>query len=151
MSVTDAEIDRLRAALELRPEVAFAYVFGSGSSGPRHRLSDIDIAVSVFPHALEPREKWKTATDLWLELWGVAEGALRRDDVDLVLLHRAPPLLADRVARNGEVLFSRDEPSRIRWIVETKSRYCDLKPLREMLDGFVAERIRTRCYGGTFD
>ena len=151
MSVTDAEIDRLPEALEVRPEVAFAYVFGSGSSGPQHRLSDVDIAVSVFPHALAPRVERKTTTDLWLDLWGVVERALRRDDVDLVLLHRAPPLLADRVARTGKVLFSRDEPGRIRWIVETKSRYCDLRPLREMLDGVVAQRIRTRCYGGTRD
>ena len=132
MSVTDAEIDRLRAALEVRPEIAFAYLFGSGSSGPRHRLSDVDIAVFVFPHALEPCEERKTVTDLWLDLLGVAERALRRDDIDVVLLHRAPPLLADRVARTGKVLFSRDEPSRIRWMVETKSRYCDLKPLREI-------------------
>jgi len=151
MSLTDAEIDRLRVALEVRQEVAFAYLFGSGSSGSGHRLSDVDIAVFIYPPAREPRGERKVETDLWMDLWGVAERALRRDDVDIVLLHRAPPLLADRVARTGKVLFSRDEPSRIRWIVEAKNRYCDLKLLREMLDGIVAERIRTRCYGGTCD
>jgi predicted nucleotidyltransferase len=78
MSVTDAEIDRLRVALEARQEVAFAYLFGSGSSGSRHRLSDVDIAVFVYPHAREPRGELKTETDLWMDLWGVAERAASR-------------------------------------------------------------------------
>ena len=148
MNVTNAVIDELRNALLGRPEVAFAYLFGSGACGPRHRLSDLDVAVQCHSDALDQHDDTRLETDLWVDIWGVVQRAVPGQDVDVVLLHRAPPLLADRVVRTGRLLFSRDEPMRIRWIVETKSRYCDTKPLRDMLDAVVARRIRTHRFGG---
>lgn len=68
-------------------------------------------------------------------------------DVDVVLLQRAPPLLAERIARTGTLIGSRDEARRVRWLVETKSRYCDLGPLRRLLDRAVAERVRSGRFG----
>ena len=145
------DIESLRAALEARQEVAFAYLFGSASSGRRHGQSDVDVAVWVYPDALEAGEGRNIGTDLWIDLWGVAERSLPGQQVDVVLLHRAPPLLADRVVRFGKVLFSRDEQRRIQWVVETKARYCDLKPLHRMLDAVVTDRVRTGRFGKTYD
>jgi predicted nucleotidyltransferase len=69
------------------------------------------------------------------------------EGVDLVILNDAPPLLADRVIRRGELLFSRSEPERLRWVVRAKSRYCDLRPLRRRLDEAVSERLRSGRFG----
>lgn len=132
----------LRAALTPRPEVAFAYLFGSAARGRPHAQSDVDVAVGVAPERESARDH-----ELQLELLRTVQRAVGREDVDLVLLHRAPPLLAERVARTGSLIFSRDEPGRLRWIVETKSRYADLRPLRELLDGAVARRLRTGAFG----
>ena len=56
MSGKPIATDRLRAALEASPEVVFAYLFGSGSKGRPHRLSDVDVAVFVGRGALECRD-----------------------------------------------------------------------------------------------
>ncbi len=85
--------------------------------------------------------------DVRLALLRVLQDALGREDVDLVLLHRAPPLLAERIVRTGTLVFSRDEPGRLRWIVETKSRYCDLRPVRALLDPVVALRVQSGAFG----
>ena len=134
-------LEKLRAALADRSEVVFAYLFGSRSRGPSHPLSDVDVA--VFTQPAEPDVEWEQR----LELIGVVSRALARDDVDVVLLRHAPPLLAERVARTGTVILSRDEPRRLRWIVETKSRYCDLRPLRTHLDRALAQRVRAGRFG----
>ena len=135
-------LERLRGALAAHPEVAFAYLFGSAARGPRHRASDVDVAVSLG----ERREDGGEGA-LRPDLLGAVQRALGREDVDLVLLDRAPPLLAERIARTGTLICSRDEPGRLRWIVETKSRYCDLRPLRALLDAAVARRVRSGTFG----
>lgn len=134
-------LEKLRGTLADRREVAFAYLFGSRSRGRSHGLSDVDVA--VLTEAADERGEWEQR----LELIGVVSRALRRDDVDVVLLQRAPPLLAERIARTGTLICSRDEARRVGWLVETKSRYCDLGPLRRLLDRAVAERVRSGRFG----
>lgn len=63
--------------------------------------------------------------------------------VDLFLLNRAPPLLSERVLREGELVWSRGEAARIRWMVGTKRRYCDLRRVWARLDRAVEERLRS--------
>lgn len=154
---------RIRDALMERPEVVFAYVFGSRAEGAERRSSDVDVAVYLQEQAVgrpgDGAGGRGSGKGRSLEAWSAIHGDVVRsvgttgdrggapEGVDLVLLNRAPPLLADRVARSGKLLFSRDEPERIRWLVRTKSRYCDLRPLRERLDRTVQERIRSGQFG----
>lgn len=135
-------LEKLRAALAARPEVGFAYLFGSIAGGRPHPLSDVDVAVSLAPGGRGPGDQ-----DLRLELLRALQDALGREDVDLVLLDRAPSLLAERIARTGTLVFSRDEPGRLRWIVQSKSRYCDLRPLRALLNAAVARRLHSGAFG----
>lgn len=155
----DAAEERIRSALEERPDVLFAYLFGSRAGGRAHARSDLDVAVYLDPAAGGEdagRRSWTGGP--WAEIHADLVRAASADDaprdrggapegVDLVLLNDAPPLLSDRVARTGELLLSRDEPARIRWLVRTKSRYCDLRPLRERLDRTVSERLRSGEFG----
>lgn len=150
--------DRIRRALEGRPEVVFAYIFGSRGSprAPVHAESDFDVAV----YLREGRGDLRSGRfgDFWSELHslvvkaaapiaGLRDRGGAPEGVDLVILNDAPPLLADRVARRGGLLFSRSESARIRWLVRTKSRYCDRRPLRELLDGTVSARLRSGRFG----
>ena len=43
--------DALRAGLEVRSEVVFAYLYGSAADGRCHDLSDVDVAVFLDPAA----------------------------------------------------------------------------------------------------
>ncbi|MGH7545146.1 MAG: type VII toxin-antitoxin system MntA family adenylyltransferase antitoxin [Gemmatimonadota bacterium] len=134
-------LETLRVALADRSDVVFAYLFGSRSRGLAHPLSDVDVA--VFTPPADEDGEWERR----LELIAAVSRALGRDDVDVVLLRRAPPLLAERVARTGTLICSRDEPRRVQWIVETKSRYCDLRPLRALLNRALTQRVRSGRFG----
>ncbi len=138
--------ESLRRALEAREEVIFAYVFGSTAAGRPHRQSDVDVALYVEPRALDCADRgsaWGYVSEVSRPLMG----ALGTSEVNVVILNRASPLLADRVARSGRVILSRDEARRRRWLVETKSRYCDLAFLRTLLRQALEERVRSGRFG----
>jgi predicted nucleotidyltransferase len=127
----------LRAALEADPRVAYALVFGSGGRGTLHAHSDLDVAVGLAGN------RRPTA----LELGGLVsrlEAACGRP-VDLVLLDEAPPGLAYRIFRDGQVLLERDRKA----LVERKARaileYLDFKPFEDLFArGVLAAATRGR-------
>jgi len=112
--------------LSRRREVQAAYIFGSVARGRTRPDSDIDVAVLVNPRALavDPlRYRLGLIADL--------EAALRRPDVEVVVLNEAPPLLAHRVLSQGRLVYQRSAAARVRFQVQTANRYSDLIPLYE--------------------
>ncbi len=125
-----------------------------GSAGP----SDVDVAVYLREEADDAGrgrlETWSEIHGDLVEALASSEDGIGRrrrghapEGVDLVILNDAPPLLADRVIRGRELLLSRSEPERVRWTVRQKSRYCDLRTLRQRLDAAVSDRLRTGRFG----
>jgi predicted nucleotidyltransferase len=94
------ELRRAADRLARDPRVLAVYGFGSrarGEAGPR---SDVDVAV-LLERRLDLREELRLRAEVVDEL--------RRDDVDLVVLNQAPPLLRYEVVAAGRRLFARDE------------------------------------------
>lgn len=132
--------DKLQAFFAARPEVRLVYLFGSLVRDRTHKLSDIDIAVLLDEErhrALDEKEPYGYKAALIAKLMGV----LRKNEIDLVVLNEAPPLLAHEVIRTGVVVFCRDERERIAFEVYTKKRYLDTKPLRTIKRRYLYERI----------
>lgn len=127
----------LRAALERRPEVLVAYLFGSTTRGSAGPLSDVDVAVLVREDRF----------DLQLDLIGDLTAALGSDRVDVVVLNHAPPALGYRVLRDGRLLLSRDERARIEHRVRTIDRYLDMEPLLRRFQEGVRHRIEEGRFG----
>ena len=121
LRLMDALARPLTEALSAREDVLFAYLFGSQASGRAHPRSDVDLAVWLS----EPYDRASFAP--LLGLIGAATGALRRDDVDVVILNEAPLRLAFEIL-GGKLLFSRDEDTRIRAEAAIMSRYHDRLP-----------------------
>ncbi len=96
-------VARLADALEGREEVLEAYLFGSRAQGRQRPESDVDVAVYVDEARAEDG-CWGYRAMLTTELMT----ALATDDVDVVVLNRAPALLYHRVLRDGVLLLSRD-------------------------------------------
>jgi hypothetical protein len=82
-----------------------------------------------------------------LILSGEAASLLGTDEVELVVLNGAPPLLAQRVIRDGELLAERDAPARIRLETEAVIRYLDTIPLREELSRGLERRLAEGTFG----
>jgi len=104
--------EKLRTYFADRPEVQVAYLFGSVARGRSGSLSDIDIAVLVDSESAD-RNAQAAGYGLRAEYISDLMGILHTNDVDLVLLNQAPPLLAHEVLEDGFILFCRNEDLRV--------------------------------------
>ena len=139
--VDAAARERLSVALD-RDGVVAAMLFGSQATGEAGPLSDVDVAVWADP-ALGRLERF----DLRLALMGEASRALHTDEVALVVLNDAPPLLQHRALRDSVRLVDRDPPCRIRLETRAILDYLDTKPLRELFGAAALERLAEGSFG----
>ena len=122
--IDDPELEqRLARALAPREEVLEAYLFGSRASGRAQVHSDTDIAVFVDERGLR-RQDYGYAAQLTAYLMA----ALGSNEIDVVVLNRAPPLLYHRVLRDGRRILARDLRATTTREGYALSRYCDFLP-----------------------
>jgi predicted nucleotidyltransferase len=138
----DAVLDTIRERLERRPEILEAYLFGSQARGEAMAHSDIDIAVYVDRERLPPAP-WGYAAELITDLMS----ALGRNEIDVVVLNDAPPLLYHRVLRDGERLLSRDLAATTTREGYAISRYCDYLPVLRKIDRELDRRLEDGSFG----
>jgi len=121
-------------------DVVLAYLFGSQAEGKAGPLSDVDIAVLLGPEV--DREQWFQAQ---LDLIGELMSLFHRNDVDVVILNEATPLLAYQVVRYGQVIYE-DETSRpaVDFAWYAISRYADTAPLRRLKRRYLEEWLEMR-------
>ena len=131
--------ERLRdAARGLADEsVAFAYLFGSRATGSARPASDTDIAVLPVPGL--SREQRRTLRERIANLFEVPA----HSEVDVVLLDEAPLPLRGRVLRQRRVLYSADEPLRVRWESLTGRMFADSRLKLDELDRELLMRTAT--------
>lgn len=130
--------DRLARALDREP-VAAAYLFGSQATGAAGSLSDVDVGVALVANA----DRTVAQSDL---LIAVVE-ALGTDEIDLIVLDGASPLLRHRVLRDGIRLVDRDPRARVRFETESMVEYLDTAPLRATLAAGRRRRLEEGHFG----
>lgn len=114
---------RVAQALGPRVEVLEAYLFGSQTTGRAQAHSDVDVAVYV-----DERRAVASVYGYAADLGSALIAALGRNDVDVVVLNHAPPLLYHRVLRDGVRILSRDLRATTTREGYALSRYCDWVP-----------------------
>ena len=112
-------------------------MFGSVATGRARPDSDIDIAV-LLDSKVQPSQ----FLEYRLELMADLGSALRRFNVDVVVLNEATPLLAHRVLSQGKLVFERSASARVRFQVQTASRYLDLIPMFETHIRYLKKSVR---------
>jgi hypothetical protein len=135
-------VETLRAFLAGQPHVRLGYLFGSLAAGTAHALSDVDVAV-LFDDVVSPAE----VGALRLRMVSDLIHLLRRDDVDMVVLNRAPLLLRHRVLRQGQLVFAADEADRVHFTSETLERYLDHLYMYRVLDEAMFARLKEGRFG----
>jgi len=116
--------------------VVLAYLFGSQAEEKAGPISDVDIAVLLGPQV--DREQW---FQVQLDLIGELTSLFHRNDVDVVILNEATPVLAYEVVRSGRVLYEAEPGTRVDYEVTALRRYADTKPLRRLQDRRLLERV----------
>lgn len=115
--------DAVRRALADEADVAYAVMFGSTARGARRPDSDVDVAIELRAGA--PRNV------------GTLGGLIARLEsavgapIDLVLLDEAPPALAYRVFRDGEVVMDREHAVLTARKARAILAYLDFRPVEE--------------------
>lgn len=135
-------MEKLTKRLDSRPEILEAYVFGSVARPDAQPHSDVDVAVFVDLKRL-PDLPFGYVADLTAELVTV----LGRNDVDVVVLNQAPPLLYHRVLRDGVRLLTRDPAATTTREGQALSRYCDYVPHLRKIDSAHSARIERGGFG----
>ncbi|MGQ9552419.1 MAG: type VII toxin-antitoxin system MntA family adenylyltransferase antitoxin [Candidatus Bathycorpusculaceae bacterium] len=97
--------------------VLVAYLFGSQAKKIQTPQSDIDIAVLLS-------EPLKTLLEYYLHLVNKLSEILG-NNVDLIILNTAPPLLKHQVIKHGKIIYSRNEEARITFEARAQSEYLD--------------------------
>ncbi|MEX2600430.1 MAG: nucleotidyltransferase domain-containing protein [Balneolaceae bacterium] len=116
----------LSAYAEEHPEIAAIYLFGSQASGRAHPESDVDVAI-LYSGIVNP--DFHQTLEVQDELI-----SLLRQEVDIVILNSADPVIRMQVLRKGEKVFERDRKAVNRLFVRTMNEYDDLKRVRAIIE-----------------
>jgi predicted nucleotidyltransferase len=129
--LTEAFTDRVVALLDERFGLDALFVFGSEVAGTQHRGSDLDLAALLRrrPDALELLDA-RTALE---EITG--------QEVDLVDLGAASPILARQVLQNGRCVFGSEAPALASFEATLPGRYEDLKRMRAEAESALVQRV----------
>jgi hypothetical protein len=106
--------------LRSHPRVVFAYLFGGLARGEHRPLSDVDIAVYLAGIV---------TADVKLDILGKLMDILGTDEIDLVILNTAPPLLAMNVLRKKQVMADNEPAMRHRFESLSFRKYFDFFPV----------------------
>ena len=135
-------LEPLRAALSGRSEVWEAYLFGSEARGDAAAHSDVDLAVYIDPSALSRPGFGVTA-----EIAADVAAVLGRNDIDVLVLNSAPPVLYHSVLRDGVRLLARDLAATTVREGQALSRYCDYVPQLRKIEAAHRARIAAGNFG----
>jgi len=128
--LSPAEVDALAARLAARCRdlpVSLLYLHGSHAHGTQNHLSDLDLAMVMDRDSARDR-------DARAEIRRAIEDICERDDVDLVILNTAGPIIADRVVRHGRLLYARSEAERVAFEAMAIKAALDFQPFSNVYD-----------------
>ncbi len=134
------QIAQLETLLQSYQFIDFALLFGSYANGTQQSLSDIDIAI----HTNRPISLLEQG-----ELISALEDALQKK-IDLILLnalYKKNAKLAFNIVDNHRIIFCHDQESYVDFKTYTYKYYFDQKPMYEMFDKALLERIKNGTYG----
>ena len=130
---------RLGVIFSQEETVRLAYIFGSQVDGNTGPLSDLDVAVLVTDACL------KDPTACRARLAHEIRSRVEINDVDLVLLSKAPIELAYHIIADGERIYETDRTTRVEYEAYVLERYGDFLPvLRAQREQILSEPTNDR-------
>lgn len=127
--------------------VVSAYLFGSEAQGTAHRESDIDVGVFLD---YASHDSARSRFERRLELGSGLIEALHRNEVDVVVLNDAPPLLARRIVQEGDRVWCRDAEADRGLRRDVMLRAADLAPFLRKFERRKLEALGHVSSGGPF-
>lgn len=139
----EAIIQKLKGYMQAKPEVVFVYLYGSHAKGTANRLSDVDVAIYLDEKAV-PKDK---LFEVRLAFIGELMSLLQTNEIDVVTLNNASPLLSHQVLKYGILLDCKDQTKKNEYVVRSFNVYIDYKMLMTPHLRKLSERIKTGTFG----
>jgi predicted nucleotidyltransferase len=133
-------------------EILLAYLFGSYLEREKRPYHDIDVAVFLLPPRIEVLNK-TTPYGYRAQLVSQLCHLLKYNQVDVVLLNDASPVLLRQVIAKGKLIFRRSDIDRIDFEVKSLKRYADTARIRAIKRLYMKQRIERglAAYAGSRD
>ena len=113
--------ERIQRVIAQYPNIILAYLFGSQLEGNVGPLSDTDVALLLD----KPDETGSVRN----QVRSAMASAVHHQRVDVVCLNAAPVELAYAVMASGELIYQRDDYTRVEYEAKVMSLYCDYLPV----------------------
>jgi len=126
-------VEALREFFATEGRVKFGYLFGSLAHGNAGPLSDIDVAIF-----LDGRLDFFTFR---LKLMEAMTRVLKTENFDLVVLNKAPVVLAHEVISGG-IILKDERPRRVMFESRVLREYLDTAYLRDVQRSYLREQMR---------
>jgi len=97
-------LETVKTYFSEKQEVAAVYLFGSFASGKNRLMSDVDIAVLLYPE-----EEYLTSVHLFRSTYMSQLGRALRKDIHPVILNHAGEMLLKQVLLKGKPVLVKDE------------------------------------------
>mgnify|MGYP000916195279 CR=1 FL=1 len=135
----DRSLEILKKNLASEKAVAFAYLFGSRAKGDAGKSSDIDIAVYLKAGTDDFQYRLKLAEQIAKDIG--------KQEVDLVVLNRATPLLRHQIVKTG-VVVKESREDRVDFETRCLQEYLDTRHLRDTQLSYLRKQIREGTFFG---
>jgi len=134
---------KLAPAISAKPEIIFAYLFGSVAKGTAGNKSDVDVAVFLDPSFAINEEGFGYLSVLTEEL-----SALLSTRVDVVILNSAKIVLKHQVLKSGILIYTKSNEARRTFHERTIREYLDFKPALLVQREYMHKRLLNGTFGG---
>ncbi|HSW36149.1 MAG TPA: nucleotidyltransferase domain-containing protein [Candidatus Limnocylindrales bacterium] len=136
-------LSKITPVIASKPEIEFAYLFGSVAAETAGMLSDVDLAVYVDSACEIPASGFGYQSELITEL-----AELLACRVDVVILNDASIMLKHQVIKNGILVYSRSHDERRAFHEKAVREYLDFKPLLKVQGEYIRKRLLAGTFGG---
>lgn len=140
MKLTSTQIQNIQNFFAIQPDILVVYLYGSFADNRTHPNSDLDLAVlfkTVPKNHYRLGEVTRDLSKLDLPTYNL--------DVREIKLGQAPLYLKNVI--KGQLIFSQDEPKRVKFEVEVMNRFYDTERLRNLKSYYTRKRLQEGSYG----
>jgi predicted nucleotidyltransferase len=128
-------LEALRKILKSEKKISVAYLFGSHAKKMNTPMSDIDVAILLSETPKKLLEYHLYLVNKLSEILG--------NNLDLIILNTAPPMLKHQIIKYGKIIYSRDEQERVIFEAKAESEYLDFSRALRRYDEYLIKQILT--------
>lgn len=125
----------LEILLRKESRVLAAYLFGSYAKGNQITGSDIDIAILLSDLPQKMLQYYLHLVDDLSRVLG--------NEIDLIILNTAPPLLKHQTIKHGKLVYCRDERARVQFEARAQDEYLDFSRAAKRYDECLVKQVST--------